>query len=305
MPEYPGIDAPINQYTSYIEQTDELQTAWEDIVGANNDAVAAMQDKPEKDYKRMLGVLQDTLKTADMKYSKYGKLNYQELVRHDFIHKLDKAVAMAVKEGYSNITKRAINDQRILAERTYGSAVMTINQATGISASPKISGKAITEILQKPWDGISLNERLYLRQQALGVTLRAQIVRDTMGTGATYREIMEHVQKVMVRDYASLGKMMEEAAHQFQSDAEQQALNDLKEEDIQITKTWVTAGDNRVREAHEYLDGMTVDAQEMFEVPEGDYRGYKADGPGLFGEPALDFNCRCYVVAGVRPREKE
>jgi uncharacterized protein with gpF-like domain len=55
-----------------------------------------------------------------------------------------------------------------------------------------------------------------------------------------------------------------------------------------------------VREAHALLDGQTVRGDENFKIPSGEWKGYEADGPEGFGEPALDYNCRCYIVADVK-----
>jgi len=43
-----------------------------------------------------------------------------------------------------------------------------------------------------------------------------------------------------------------------------------------------------------------VDAGDPFVIPSGKWKGYQTYQPGGFGEDALDRNCRCYVVAGVR-----
>jgi hypothetical protein len=56
-------------------------------------------------------------------------------------------------------------------------------------------------------------------------------------------------------------------------------------------------------EVHELLDGQTVDVSEMFEVPSGEYQGYKSDGPGLFGDEELDNNCECWLIGGVKKRK--
>jgi hypothetical protein len=47
---------------------------------------------------------------------------------------------------------------------------------------------------------------------------------------------------------------------------------------------------------------MTVDAGEEFVIPSGEWKGFKTFGPGEFGEPALDYNCRCFVVGGFRDK---
>jgi hypothetical protein len=55
------------------------------------------------------------------------------------------------------------------------------------------------------------------------------------------------------------------------------------------SKTWRTRRDNRVREAHDLMEGQTVAIGASFQAPTGEL----AQGPGLFGVPALDIGCRC------------
>ena len=57
-------------------------------------------------------------------------------------------------------------------------------------------------------------------------------------------------------------------------------------------KTWRTMEDPRVRDPHEYLDGITIDIDAEFVT----YTGDKARFPGEFGVPDLDINCRCWVT---------
>lgn len=54
-------------------------------------------------------------------------------------------------------------------------------------------------------------------------------------------------------------------------------------------KTWVTMLDDRVRETHDYLEGMTVGINEDFYTFDGD----SASAPGLFGLAQNNVNCRC------------
>lgn len=60
------------------------------------------------------------------------------------------------------------------------------------------------------------------------------------------------------------------------------------------TKTWITMGDDRVREAHEPLDGVTVPINEYFVA----WDGAKAMRPGAFGIPEYDCGCRCQLTFG-------
>ena len=59
-----------------------------------------------------------------------------------------------------------------------------------------------------------------------------------------------------------------------------------------LLKTWHTMCDNRVREAHWYLEGDTVPLDEMFYTLSGDGAYY----PRGFGIPELDIGCRCWIT---------
>ena len=58
------------------------------------------------------------------------------------------------------------------------------------------------------------------------------------------------------------------------------------------SKTWVTMLDDRVRETHGYLEGMTVGIDEDFYTYDGDH----ASAPGLFELAENNVNCRCELL---------
>ena len=57
-------------------------------------------------------------------------------------------------------------------------------------------------------------------------------------------------------------------------------------------KTWITMMDDRVREQHEWLEGITVGIDDEFITPDGD----SAQAPGLFAFPENNINCRCELL---------
>ena len=59
-----------------------------------------------------------------------------------------------------------------------------------------------------------------------------------------------------------------------------------------IRKKWNTMMDNRVRDPHAYMQGLTVGLDDEFYTYTGDSTLY----PGGFGVPDLDINCRCYIT---------
>jgi len=59
-----------------------------------------------------------------------------------------------------------------------------------------------------------------------------------------------------------------------------------------IRKLWNTMMDGRVRETHDYLEGMTVGLEDRFYTFDGDSARY----PGDFMLPQNNVNCRCIVT---------
>lgn len=62
-------------------------------------------------------------------------------------------------------------------------------------------------------------------------------------------------------------------------------------------KTWVTAGDERVRDTHDYLEGMTIAYDEEFFTYDGD----SARFPGDFSDAANNVGCRCILKYVITP----
>lgn len=59
--------------------------------------------------------------------------------------------------------------------------------------------------------------------------------------------------------------------------------------DKTVMKTWVTMNDDRVRDTHWYLEGVTTERNGLFFTYDGD----NAQAPGGFMYPENNINCRC------------
>lgn len=59
-----------------------------------------------------------------------------------------------------------------------------------------------------------------------------------------------------------------------------------------LLKKWITMDDDKVRNTHDYLEGMTVGIDEEFYTYNGDHTYF----PGEFGVEEEDINCRCRVA---------
>jgi uncharacterized protein with gpF-like domain len=71
---------------------------------------------------------------------------------------------------------------------------------------------------------------------------------------------------------------------------------------VTLKKQWLSTIDDRTRDTHADLDGVTIDLDEPFEVD-----GDTGDAPGQFSDPANNINCRCTmisVVEGFEPKQR-
>mgnify|MGYP003297456483 CR=1 FL=1 len=95
-----------------------------------------------------------------------------------------------------------------------------------------------------------------------------------------------------VRQYAEIGNA-KEIIRVVETDGNRVyntgGLNAVK--GIAKTKTWCTMQDTKVRDAHDFLQGITVPVEDKFVTYDGD----EADEPGDFADPANNVNCRCWL----------
>lgn len=66
--------------------------------------------------------------------------------------------------------------------------------------------------------------------------------------------------------------------------------------DSSVNKTWYTVGDEKVRDTHDYLEGVSVPVGQDFYTFDGDHAAY----PGGFQKVENNANCRCIVILSKR-----
>ena len=105
--------------------------------------------------------------------------------------------------------------------------------------------------------------------------------------GKTWRERMrEHFDSGGTID--DVKRIIETEAHR---DANTAAYEAAKKAGCTM-KTWHTMGDDRVRDSHFWLDGVTIPIDAEFYS----FRGGSTMFPGQWGIPEEDVNCRCWLT---------
>jgi len=292
---------PIN---SYEKRTTDLQDAFLEVVTTNEKTIAALNKGLAKDYAAMLKELKAVLASAHEKYAVDGRLTWIEMQRYDRIKKLETEIDAAIKKAYPPIRKQVVQVQKKVIEQTYTGSVSALNNATGMTVDPYITGDQIKDTIDKPWAGMALLSFLFLLQTGFGDKIINSIRRGLLGSGVTYEDAVKDLKEIVTKDYARMGRVNEDMSHSYQSDTQQNTMDTFTEKGVKVTKTWSTRMDERVRDSHAALEGATVDADDMFTFVDGDNAGEQTDGPGTSGIANEDCGCRCVLLADVRMREE-
>lgn len=106
-----------------------------------------------------------------------------------------------------------------------------------------------------------------------------------------------------VREYVSsgdeglLGNLIASEYHRdYNAGGESLAQDYKKNTGNNYTKTWNTMMDDRVRDTHDPLEGVTVDWDEEFYTWDNDHAPY----PGAFEEASNNVNCRCWLTFSAK-----
>lgn len=89
--------------------------------------------------------------------------------------------------------------------------------------------------------------------------------------------IIRVVESEITRDYAAGGRDTAEA---------------VERAGVPVKKTWNTVGDEKVRDTHVPLHGITLDLEDAFVTWDGD----SAQAPGGFSLPENNCGCRCWIT---------
>lgn len=279
-----------------------LQSDYERIVKDSNRLFQSLDRQNLREYALMLKEIRGEI--ADV-YARYaaddGTLSYAEMQKYNRIKSLKNVLDDIVQNRTNNVKARVTSALRGQVQDAYITSLAVIGDTAGIELGGKLAADEITAILQKPVEGWTLSERMALRTRDLAVRIQGATINGFVHKN-TFAESIATLKEVSEKDFIKTRAVVGDSTHRVTQDAVQESVITASDKGIETVKVWVTAGDSKVRDAHALLDGQAVRGDENFVIPSGPWKGYQADAPQGFGEPALDVNCRCWLIADVRAK---
>jgi hypothetical protein len=280
-----------------------LQSDYEQIVKESERLFKSLDRSSRKEYAALLKSVRAEVSEVYAKYANNdGVLTYAEMQKFNRLKSLKQNIDDVIKTHTQTVQTQLTAILKDDIRQSYSQSASLIGDAAGVSLTGKIQADAISAILKKPAEGWTISERMLLRQRDLAVRLQGTVTNGFVH-GDSLQDAAKAIKTTVEKDFARFRSFAGDTIHRVSQDAVSESIKSAeKEADIKVIKVWVTAGDDRVRDAHALLDGQEVRGDENFTIPSGEFAGYQADAPQGFGEPALDRNCRCRIAADVVKR---
>lgn len=247
-----------------------------------------------KNYARQLRGMRSKLADIFDKYFQEGKLDFSEIQKYGRLSKLEQSLIKDIKELYDDDGKLIRDTLSQVYEQSYYRTAWALETETrarlGYSA---VDPKTVQLSVQNPFTGLTLNDRLERHRTNLIYGLKEELTRGFVN-GDTYPQISRRVKDLLEGDAGKAIRIVRTESTRIYNEAQYDSILHAEEQGIIMTKTWISSRDDRTRESHEELDGVTIPVDEPFEI-DGDEGMF----PGDFSRAENVINCRCAVQYNV------
>lgn len=247
-----------------------------------------------KMYARQLRGMRSKLADVFDKYFQEGKLDYSEIQKYGRLSKLERDILKDVTKLYDDDGKLLRETLTEVYNQSYYRTAWALESETrarlGYSA---VDAKTVQLSVQNPFTGLTLNERLERHRTNLIYGLKEEITRGFVN-GDTYPEISRRIKEQLEGDAGKAIRIVRTESTRIYNKAQFDSIAHAEEQGMVMTKTWSSAMDDRTRDSHADLDGVTIPVDEPF-VIDGDEGMF----PGDFSEAKNVINCRCTVEYNV------
>ena len=245
-------------------------------------------------YEEGLEVILSRLGTLYEKYGTSGALTYAEMSKYN---RLNSMYSFLSDEIYDMTGKAGKDILRLSADAyeesyyRYGYALEQVgNLDIGFGLLNRDTIKAAVSF---PQYGLPTSEILTRNSYALFMKARQEITRGLV-LGESYAQMAKRIRDAIETDMRHALMIARTEATKSQTQGQLAAYDYAESKGVDVTTIWISTIDGRTRPEHVDLDGTSPAPDGLFHVA-----GDEGEGPGLFGTPGMNINCRCRLVAKV------
>lgn len=267
-----------------------------------------LSNRKERDIaKRYADLYREVYRLIRKQYDKFevdGELTYTEMAKYDRLNKLLKDINIIINQSATGLRSEIKGHLRNQYQESYYQTSFLIESKYKAKIGySRIKKEVLDEVISNDLTGLTLNERLSRHRRDLVYNIRGSLIRG-LREGQTYRQMTNAIKEELEGDRKKAQAIVRTESKRVREAGSLESVREAERKGVKMTKTWNTVQDERVRDRHESLDGVTIDADELFKI-----NGYAAEAPTQFGVAEMDINCRCYlsyeVVEVNKPEHEE
>lgn len=224
-------------------------------------------------------------------YAKYGG-SWIEMQKYNRLTKLEEKISEEIAKltGKNAMTLKKGN-RHMYAESYYHTAYILSNNVNADLGFTLLDTKEIERAIENPLDRVGMLQRNRDNQRRLTRQLREHLAQGLI-QGQSYRTTAKRIRERMEIGANSALTIARTENHRVRQQAGQDSREKAAESGLILKKQWISAHQDRTREAHEEADGQIVDYDQPFEV-DGEELMYPGDPSG---SPENVINCRCDAI---------
>lgn len=264
-------------------------------LNSEEEVIAQLKSTYEQALRDCEAKIRELSMRADLEPENIQSIIYQKQYQEAIKAQLDGALANLQSDSYATVSDYLT---RSYQDGYLGS--MYDMQGQGIPLVMPIDQEAVTKaVMLDSQLSMSLYDRMGEDVKAIKKAVRQEVSRG-LAQGMTWSNIASNLARNMKhtpfqKAYNNSIRIARTEGHRIQNRAALDAQKRAIDRGAEVVKQWNAVLDGRTRSEHRELDGQIREVDEMFEVA-----GYKAEAPGLFGDPSQDCNCRCCLDQRAR-----
>lgn len=217
--------------------------------------------------------------------SKIYQLEYQKM--------LEKQVSSIVEVLKQDTISNVHDFLNRIYQDSYLGVQYDINMK-GIPITVPINPNKIVGVINKKIEDMTFADRINVNMNDFKKTIKSEISRG-LANGSTYNEIARNLSMVTNEDLYKSTRIVRTECARVSTEAKLESIREMNKRGADLVKQWDSTLDNKTRVTHTKLDQQYVEVDEAFKVD-----GYEVMGPGMFGDPRQDCNCRCVLLSVPR-----
>lgn len=199
-----------------------------------------------------------------------------------------------IRKKYKALIGREITKAEMLASynytETYFSEMWAAEKSVGDFKWKNPTVEAIRASVYWEGSGMSMPERFGKLYTQDVFNIESAITRG-LATGESYKKIASSLEDQFTKGYNDALRVVRTEMTRNRSEGYNASFEAMGKAGIPVRKMWIAAVDDRTRDSHADLHETLSDKDGLFYIG-----SLSAEGPGLFGDPAEDCNCRCTLA---------